>query len=1417
MPIYPDDDDLAAALTARRQHQAALRARVTPQQAQLAAANAGAYRHLRPGDVTALAKAGFGPEHPGTKQVAETRARVKVKKGFGFHSIGDVISGGAQLAKGAARAGFTLLAAPYEEAQGIVRNLAAGSGPAGGAAGGAGIGAGIGAAVGAPFFGVGAAAGAGVGALIGGAVGGIAGVFADDDIEGKAKWQSQSSAGVALGRLLRGKDVNLGSGFFPGGEVHKEQVRRAQQVTIGGHALTPGRLTAAAITEPGTDAYRRLSGVVDFAGALTADPSNIAGGQIGKARRAARMFTPEDVGAINGLRRTVQPDRVAEFLNHSPEGQALIDGLAADKSFDSIWRRSGKKLSVEDALALSKMDNTDDIRAYLDPRLGVNYREKPELKDLPFQNPIVRRVRDARLWQGMPGDYVRFDDPDQAVEQVDRFLRNANIRDPELIAKHTTAIAEAAVNGSPADRFGAITAVADVVKDVIAGANPSKARTQAAHQMTTLWANRIQELTKFNVDDIGNNVNFPGVKVNGANVPAASPHLVVEALQSRVPLPDARDIRAATSRFAPLLDHPVIRIGTLAADHLMQLAWKPLVLIRGAWPIRVVGEEQLRMAAAGFDSFANHPLSAVATVIGDDGKFRSLLGRTGIKPRAEVDVLGEAFRTAAERAPDPTAFEQALYQGRVADPVGKARRVMSSNKTLYQKFETDYGRAWASELMQLRTDPLARRLAEGESVDDLTTWLVNGPGDKIRRDLLTQGIDTSTGPSTRAYVQTIADRIATKTGQDPGLLEMLRTGMLDGESMRVGEKINPSFIEKLDDMRDIGPTVVKGELFLADAARSELSQRLDHAVNWMFEQLMVKTSNELSRSTTFRQSYWQRIEELVPFMDEATQTAAITAAAEANLGKAALKRFADRALSARGSLTSLEQADLVAKGHALETTRDLLYDLADRGQFGDVTRLIFPFAEAWKEVITRWVKLVGDRPNLPRRAQQVITGARGAGWFHPDPVSGEEVFNYPGTDFLSEHLLGVRVPLTGRVAGLSLATNVLPGFGPVVQIPASKIIPDTPDWDWAREAFLPFGEPQTEGGFAESFLPAWIQKFRTAFFKDDPENNRQFANTMMDVARYLVSTGDYSTNDHDEVARLLRDAKSKAKGLYLIRGAAQFWAPSAPTPEFLAKDKDGHFVVAAKLVEEYHQLQELDRANGTDEAVEKFMDTFGEQALLFMQPKTQGGPPPTENLGDWARGHTDQVSKYKDVYSFFGPQGGEFDLDFYSNQIRTGARKPVTPEDAVKFANHRVASMVYRNAKEQVANRTDSDAQRWLAQIRDSLIAEYPGYDPMSFDIGRVPRMIREIERAAADPVMAETDAGQAITVYLDAREKAIEASKALGLNTGFGKAKAAAHLRDWLRGIGASLIEEHPDFRSVWDSVFDREMVRDDVQGQVA
>jgi hypothetical protein len=317
-----------------------------------------------------------------------------------------------------------------------------------------------------------------------------------------------------------------------------------------------------------------------------------------------------------------------------------------------------------------------------------------------------------------------------------------------------------------------------------------------------------------------------------------------------------------------------------------------------------------------------------------------------------------------------------------------------------------------------------------------------------------------------------------------------------------------------------------------------------------------------------------------------------------------------------------------------------------------------------------------------------------------------------------------------------------------------------------------------------------------------PNNDRDFANTAFEMARYLVSTKDYNLNSQDAIDKTNQAATGMARRMYVLRTLASFSLPGAPQLEYKGADEQGHLYTQYALINEFKKLQDQDYGTAT----QKFLEKFGEGALLYMQPKSKGGPPPVDDMYKWVQENPDIAHKYPEVFSLFGPHAGAFSSSYYDAQIASGQRQSLKPEEAERLANHRVAEMVWRTAKDKIGANATQAQQDYLNTLKDKLLKAYPGFEPTPRDISKVPRMITQITQAMTDPKMSETDIGQAAQVYLAARNKAMGAAKAAGDKT-FATATGQVGTRNWLRNVGKALVQIEPGFAEMWDQVFSREM----------
>ena len=96
----------------------------------------------------------------------------------------------------------------------------------------------------------------------------------------------------------------------------------------------------------------------------------------------------------------------------------------------------------------------------------------------------------------------------------------------------------------------------------------------------------------------------------------------------------------------------------------------------------------------------------------------------------------------------------------------------------------------------------------------------------------------------------------------------------------------------------------------------------------------------------------------------------------------------------------LEDMLVAAKHDSIEETKALFYDLAGKSNIMDALKFVFPFGDAWYEVLSRWAKMMnpvqsgGQSFRNVRRATVGINAARQSGFLTTNQY-GEESFNVP--------------------------------------------------------------------------------------------------------------------------------------------------------------------------------------------------------------------------------------------------------------------------------------------------------------------------------------------------------------------------------------------------------------------------------------
>lgn len=418
-----------------------------------------------------------------------------------------------------------------------------------------------------------------------------------------------------------------GSGFFPGGqaEVRRREAERKVRGIIPGSAqrdatgavipgseqtATIGRLTALAIAEPNTTAYRVMSGAVDAGVLWYADPANVALKGLMEARAAKGLLVPAkalseadmarvlrpgeqiitdakqgegvwrnalgkpefvpattladearalrrtEAGVVDAHRGDVIGTKAEDWFNKR-DGQQFLDFMASDPSYLSIHNALGRKVAPEIVSALKAAKTPEAVREVMlgDGVLGTAVRSSGDIS----VNRVKARWDEARLTQKMPqpvmdsGWNTTVQQRINSVNNADAWLANNGL----TFAERSPLVdqwAQALVTNKQ-DRYKALTAMWDMTrKSLVASGVPE--HLAAAY---TRGVSNAEKVGVWGLDRAGVTSDFgfaeklrgEGYIVSDASsaLQADGPMLLSEGLGDKVQLGDIRAMRRLTSKW----------------------------------------------------------------------------------------------------------------------------------------------------------------------------------------------------------------------------------------------------------------------------------------------------------------------------------------------------------------------------------------------------------------------------------------------------------------------------------------------------------------------------------------------------------------------------------------------------------------------------------------------------------------------------------------------------------------------------------------------------------------------------------------------------------------------------------------------------------------------------------------------------
>jgi hypothetical protein len=952
-------------------------------------------------------------------------------------------------------------------------------------------------------------------------------------------------------------------------------------------------------------------------------------------------------------------------------------------------------------------------------------------------------------------------------------------------------------------------------------------------------------------------------------------------------------------------------------EDIQNSVWRPFTLSTGGYVFRNMGDSLLRQSfAPNIQTGIFHPFELIQVAMLK--KFKGDIFGVSFKGDPE-DLIRSGQTELAESANASfreVASQQNILSRQQKTGVWRLREIGNGIE--------DFSKAIAAEMALLNGDAAVRLAAEGKSVDEILQWAsTTGEGNKYVRQIQNMWTNTSiVDPSTgklvkgnanfidrtgkidlvelREYFENVTlGRLAASTGNDPRLIEIVatgswtdsagnvipalfkhRTGQISGYSDEFLSEINGIVKDPNIKLMDFYKSQITVTATDTNSTLKNVTNSMDRMTDIFFGQLYPKRELFLNRSPVFRQYYFKVIEE---FIDELApgQVEAIRRSVEdaAKLEKVPYddkflakyvgsKKLGETILAkANGTSPSTgkllrDELDAYAKGYALDETKKLFYNAAQKSQFGDIMRIIAPFGSAWAEVLSRWGKTLSTDPEAFKRTTKTVQSLvdadpdnDGQGFFYKDPTSGEYSFNYPMSEHLSpffttiggaaigfilagpvgilpgaaigfgpgkgiEKELGdVKFDMVAPAKSLNMGMNFNPGMGPYVQIAANAIIPQKPKYDFMRRIFMPYGVPDSDW----VILPAWLTKAVQAF-NADPNNDRIFADMVLQVMEAESMSGKYDLTTLKGGAELKKVAMEKARVLLGLRAFGQFMGPVRPTVQVkvpLSEEKKKNIITigdekidlskidvhATELSKVFRQLQEEDY----DTSVRKFLELFGDDAFLYLAGKTKatvGGLDASKEFSVWERENTNFFDTYKEVAGYFAPVGTEFDYQVYIRQIELGLRELLKPDELIAESQRMVGVALHRELVTSTGFDVSKEEKKIIQDYRKDLYKKYPGFERSAIDINKQPANISVLYEAAFDSRMDDNDIAVATREYLKTRDFALDVAE----ERGFGlAAEKNDDLKEILRNEGERLCDLYPEFTRLWDRLLFSEV---DIEG---
>jgi hypothetical protein len=498
---------------------------------------------------------------------------------------------------------------------------------------------------------------------------------------------------------------------------------------------------------------------------------------------------------------------------------------------------------------------------------------------------------------------------------------------------------------------------------------------------------------------------------------------------------------------------------------------------------------------------------------------------------------------------------------RIASSGNSFERMVDSNTDMYvtklaskgiqaiRPTDPGYFDQWAQTLrQQFGNSAVVRKLARGETIDDVASWLKSSPEGRDLRSRLTIPSSDSV-----EYVTRISNFFDTYLPVSSNLRNKL-------SDITAGD-LRTTFKDPTD------LPIIHGHL-LEETFFNKTGNIGTRFVNAAFKLLATLPEDALARNPMYVYLYRQEA-----------------------------RRRIDIVAGLKGDRISLEdQQKILSMSHkiALREMKSVLFNIERKTNFATLMKYINPFFSAQENAYKTWMKLAVANPAVINRGYQIWQSPNRMGLVTDQDGNQVPVGQTSGSDIM---WLSLPEGLTQALPGLSSLTefgipkasldiifqggmdalynqgnpnmfsDIFP-TGPYVAVPVAEITKNRPDIRETLKFLFPYGYPKSVAG---GFLPTWTKRLSTLIAgQDDPQFARSYS---------LI----YNTEQQKAKSQGLPPVKPEkilkmTKDYWNLRTAATLIMPFSPRFEtpykfYLDKSREYDRVYgvnsAAKFLEDY--------------------------------------------------------------------------------------------------------------------------------------------------------------------------------------------------------------------------------------------------------